>query len=117
VAVVGFGGMRDNGEMLAFAPRLPDALTRLAFRLEYRGRRLRVEVRRGRARYELVSGDSLEVFHHGTPIQLRQGEPLEVPSPEPPAIPPVHPPHGREPGRHGVGANGTDHHKAAAPAT
>ena len=29
--VMGFGGMRDHGETLAFAPRLPDALTRLAF--------------------------------------------------------------------------------------
>src|SRR6185369_17156388 len=29
--VAGFGGMRDHGETLEFAPRLPDGLTRLAF--------------------------------------------------------------------------------------
>src|SRR5881398_1684028 len=31
-AVAGFGGMRDHGGELAFAPRLPEALTRLTFR-------------------------------------------------------------------------------------
>ena len=32
-AVAGFGGMRDHDGALSFAPRLPQALTRLAFRL------------------------------------------------------------------------------------
>ena len=36
--VMGFGGMRDYGDTLAFAPRLPDALTRLAFSIRHRGR-------------------------------------------------------------------------------
>ena len=35
--VAGFGGMRDHGETLAFAPRLPSRLTRLRFGLLYRG--------------------------------------------------------------------------------
>ncbi len=115
VAVVGFGGMRDNGEVLTFAPRLPEPLTRLTFRLEYRGRRLRVEVHRDGARYELVSGPPLETFHHGRHIELRQGEPMELPSPPPPVVPPVRPPHGREPGRRGVGANGTGPRTMTAP--
>ena len=42
--VMGFGGMRDHGETLTFAPRLPDALTRLAFSIRHRGRCLHVEV-------------------------------------------------------------------------
>ena len=42
-AVAGFGGMRDHGGKLSFAPRLPPRLERLAFRLLVRGRRLRVE--------------------------------------------------------------------------
>jgi alpha,alpha-trehalose phosphorylase len=45
VAVAGFGGMRDHGDTLSFAPRLPSRLARLTFRLVYRGRRLRVDVR------------------------------------------------------------------------
>ena len=45
-AVAGFGGMRDHGGELRFAPRLPERLTRLAFRLRLRGSRLSVEVDR-----------------------------------------------------------------------
>ena len=41
--VAGFGGMRDYGETLSFAPWLPPRLTRISFGLLYRGRRLRVE--------------------------------------------------------------------------
>ena len=46
-AVAGFGGMRDHGGELSFRPRLPAALTRLAFRVTFRGRCLRVDVRHG----------------------------------------------------------------------
>ena len=44
VAVAGFGGMRDHDGALSFTPRLPQRLTRLAFGMCFRGRRLRVEV-------------------------------------------------------------------------
>src|SRR5205814_6976018 len=60
-AVAGFGGMRDHDGVLAFAPRLPARLQRLAFRLLFRGRRLRVEVTRKQATYTLVEGGPLEV--------------------------------------------------------
>jgi alpha,alpha-trehalose phosphorylase len=78
VAVAGFGGLRDHGETLAFAPRLPPRLTRLCFRLAYRGRRLRVEVRNGTTVYELLEGDPLEVLDHGAPLRLERGEPYEA---------------------------------------
>ena len=42
--VVGFGGMRDHGDTLAFTPRLPDGLTRLTFSLLRRGCCLHVDV-------------------------------------------------------------------------
>ena len=86
VAVAGFGGMRDHGELLSFAPRLPHRLTRLAFRLTYRGRRLRVEVNGGgSARYELLQGEPLELLHHGEPFTLSADEPQEL------AVPPIPP--------------------------
>ena len=47
-AVAGFGGMRDYGGKLTFAPRLPDRLERLAFRLLFRGRRLSIEATKRR---------------------------------------------------------------------
>src|SRR5437899_3730828 len=42
--VAGFGGMRVQEGSLCFAPRLPDALRRLAFHVLFHGCRLRVEV-------------------------------------------------------------------------
>src|SRR6202022_3184601 len=59
VAVDGFGGLRDHGGRLSFAPRLPPHIERLAFRLTWRRRRLRVSVDAGGARYELLAGDEL----------------------------------------------------------
>ena len=60
--VMGFGGMRNFGEpahgagLLTFAPRLPAALTRLAFRLAYLGRRISVEITPAEATYLLRTG-------------------------------------------------------------
>ena len=48
--IAGFGGMRDTGGTLCFAPRLPERLTRLAFTLSPRRRRLHVG-RVGRQRH------------------------------------------------------------------
>jgi alpha,alpha-trehalose phosphorylase len=61
--VAGFGGMREGNDTLTFAPRLPEGITRLAFNLEFRGRRLRVEVTPSTASYVLKRGDDLELFH------------------------------------------------------
>ncbi|MPY91571.1 MAG: family 65 glycosyl hydrolase [Acidimicrobiia bacterium] len=108
VAVAGFGGMRDHGDTLAFSPCLPTRLTRLCFRLLYRGRRLRVELGHDSARYELVSGEPLELTHNGDLLTLEAGSPRTLPCPERGQRPPVGPPPGREASRHGVGANGDD---------
>jgi alpha,alpha-trehalose phosphorylase len=100
VAVAGFGGMRDH-ERLTFAPRrLPAPLTRLAFRLLYRGRRLRVQLGPVDVRYELVAGDRLELVHHGETVTLEPGVSRTLPCPEPVTVKPVTQPAGREPLRH-----------------
>jgi alpha,alpha-trehalose phosphorylase len=75
VAVAGFGGMRDHGDTLHFSPRLPARLTRLSFRLLYRGRRLCVTVGPAQARYELLGGEALALRHHGDDFTLRPGAP------------------------------------------
>ena len=75
VAVAGFGGMRDYGDTLSFAPRCPPRLSRLAFGLTYRGRRLRVEVRGEEVRYELLAGEALDLVHHGEPVTVLPGSP------------------------------------------
>jgi alpha,alpha-trehalose phosphorylase len=103
-AVAGFGGMRDHGGALTFAPRLPARLERLAFRLLFRGRRLRVEVAKESASYMLVDGDPLEIAHHGQTITIVKGEPVTYAVPRPPVRPVPSQPAGREPRRRGIEA-------------
>lgn len=103
--VAGFGGLRDHGEVLTFAPRLPDALSRLAFRLVVHGQRLRVEVTAEGARYDLAGGPPLPLLHHGQPETLHAGEPRLLPCPRPMPNGSVSPPFGREPLRRGIGAD------------
>jgi alpha,alpha-trehalose phosphorylase len=97
-AVAGLGGMRDHGGALTFAPRLPQDLTRLAFRLRYRDRLLKVEVNHAGAAYTLLSGEPLEVKHHGEQVRLTRER--SVTRPVPPARERTRPsqPPGREPG-------------------
>jgi alpha,alpha-trehalose phosphorylase len=68
--VAGFGGMRSGSGNLAFSPRLPGGITALTFRLRYRGRKLKVTVTAGRAKYELIDGDPLLLTHHGKQFNL-----------------------------------------------
>jgi alpha,alpha-trehalose phosphorylase len=75
-AVAGFGGLRDHGGELQFTPRLPSALSRLAFRILPRDRCLRVEVRPREAHYELVRGEPLRIVHEHERFALRMGEPV-----------------------------------------
>ncbi|HEV7449973.1 MAG TPA: glycosyl hydrolase family 65 protein, partial [Pseudonocardiaceae bacterium] len=96
--VAGFGGLRhlDDGS-LAFAPRLPEALTRITFRLRWRGQRLRVQITRGQAEYQLLEGAELELRHHGHPVTLTVGSPVIQPIPPIPPTDQLAQPVGREP--------------------
>jgi alpha,alpha-trehalose phosphorylase len=98
-AVAGFGGMRDHGGVLSFAPRLPQALTGLTFRLSFRGRRLLVEVAHKRATYSLLEGNSLEIVHHGKKAIVQAHTPLRRSIPAPPARETPRQPLGRAPQR------------------
>jgi alpha,alpha-trehalose phosphorylase len=98
-AVAGFGGMRDHGGSLSCAPRLPRRLSRLAFRLCFRGRRILVEVDHRQARYTLLQGAPLDVAHHGATMTLAPDEPVTRPIPKPPTRGPSAQPPGRAPRR------------------
>jgi len=105
--VAGFGGMRVENGSLCFAPRLPDALGRLAFHLLFRGCRLRVEVRATEATYRLLDGSPLKVCHHGEEILLSVDGVVSRPIPPIQAGPrPTQPP-GREPLVRGARARST----------
>jgi alpha,alpha-trehalose phosphorylase len=102
--VIGFGGMRDHGGFLEFAPRLPDGLTRLAFSLLHRGQCLHVDVTTSAAKYSLTRGTGpLRVIHHGEPLNVTGANPIvrRIP-PAPDRSPPTQPP-GREPRRRSPG--------------
>lgn len=94
VAVAGFGGMRDHGGNLTFAPRLPPRIRRLAFRVVFRGRCLAVTVTAGEVEYRLVDGsEPLEIAHHGKTFAV-SAEPTVLAIPPALEVEPVHqPPH------------------------
>ena len=100
--VAGLAGMRDRDGTLSFAPRLPGELTRLAFTVSHRGRRLSVEVTQHATAYRLADGEPLHVIHDGEAASVRAGNPLVRPtrkaSPAGPSGPPAQP-LGREPRR------------------
>jgi alpha,alpha-trehalose phosphorylase len=94
--VMGFGGLRDSGGGLSFAPRLPEHLPRLCFRLRWRESSLKVTVTPAEATYE-VSGPPVEIRHHGETFTV-DGDPVGRPIPrmeERPAPPSPRPPQRR----------------------
>jgi alpha,alpha-trehalose phosphorylase len=99
-AVAGFGGMRDHGGKLSFAPQLPERLTRLAFRLGFRGSRLRVEVGEVETSYELLDGPPIEIRHFGEPVTVGR-EIRTFPAQRVRASAPPTQPRGRAPVRRG----------------
>jgi alpha,alpha-trehalose phosphorylase len=100
-AVAGFGGLRDHGGTLSFAPRLPSRLDRLAFRLVFQGRKLKVEATQTHATYTLLAGEPLEIAHHGVPITASAKEPVTEAIPVVVSSPPPTQPQGRAPARRG----------------
>ncbi|MFH8447063.1 glycoside hydrolase family 65 protein [Streptomyces sp. NPDC018026] len=95
--VAGFGGMRPRGDSLAFAPRLPERFSRLAFRLRIRGRRLLVEIEHALVTYTLLDGAPLKLWHHGVAVTVAKDAPRGLPVTEQPHLPPPGQAPGREP--------------------
>ena len=107
-ALAGFGGLRDHDGMLSFTPRLPQALTRVAFNLRCRkSTQIRIEVKRTQATYSLLMGDALDIHHHGKPVTVTADHPLRCPIPSAPALERPKQPPGREPAHRRASA---DHH-------
>jgi alpha,alpha-trehalose phosphorylase len=97
--VAGLGGFRARNGTLAFAPRLPDGITRLAFHLWYRERCLRVAATPSQATYVLRSGKPIELTHHGEPLLVTTTERVSRPIPPISPGPAPHQPPGRAPAR------------------
>jgi len=98
--VAGFGGVRVPAGGAQFAPRLPSRISRLTFKLQYRGRRLQVTTLRESATYTLLDGSAaIELMHHGERFTLSAGAPVTLKIPPPPEWPAPKQPPGREPFR------------------
>jgi len=97
VLVEGFGGLRDQGDVLGFAPRLSEGLSRLCFGLCIRGRHLRVEVGPTSATYSVADGESITLTHHGETFRLEPDAPATFPIPRLAPTEQPHQPAGREP--------------------
>ncbi|QMU69471.1 glycoside hydrolase family 65 protein [Streptacidiphilus sp. P02-A3a] len=95
--VIGFGGLRLHDARLSFTPRLPQRLTRIAFRIQFQGRRLRVEITPAGAVYTLAEGAPLQLRHCGEELTLSQGEPQTGELPKPTALVEPTQPRGRRP--------------------
>ncbi|GAA0970150.1 glycoside hydrolase family 65 protein [Actinocorallia libanotica] len=103
--VSGFGGLRRRGGRPSFAPRIPETLGRLEFRLRYRGSLIKVTVHSEEAAYELVEGPELTIFHHGEEHRLQDALRLPIPR-KTPSLPRPEQPPGRPPLGHLIQAPG-----------
>jgi alpha,alpha-trehalose phosphorylase len=103
--VTGFGGMRAVDGAMRFAPRLPEGITALRFKLRYRARRISVDITASRVVYRLLDGDPLGIGHHGEMIELGP-DPVERPIPSVSRRPTPKQPAGRQPAPHHIGVGG-----------
>ncbi|MFM8851381.1 MAG: glycosyl hydrolase family 65 protein, partial [Cytophagales bacterium] len=68
--IKGFGGMRVKDGMVHFSPYLPDQWKSYSFRVDFRGRVLRVNVLKEKTEVQLESGEPMEIVLHGAKVQL-----------------------------------------------
>ncbi|MFC4493393.1 glycoside hydrolase family 65 protein [Streptomyces ovatisporus] len=95
--VQGFGGMRHYDGLLEFSPKLPERLSRLAFSVQVKGRRLRMEIEDSAATYTLVQGSPMEICHYGERFTVICDEPRRRKIQRPPHRPEPKQPPGRRP--------------------
>jgi len=77
--VAGFGGLRERDESICFSPRLPEGISRLAFNVVFRGRRLRVERTPATTVYTMIAGEALDLLHFGESITVAVNQPVTLP--------------------------------------
>ena len=68
--VKGFGGMRLKDGKLHFTPYTPDQWKSYSFRLEFRGRVIKVRISKEKTETTLVSGEPLEIVMNGKQVLL-----------------------------------------------
>jgi len=81
MAVFGFAGLSLHSDGVALDPRLPPGWTRLAFPLQWRGRRLRIVIDQTKHSLEAIleAGAAMTLVVAGARYWLQTGKPLSVP--------------------------------------
>jgi trehalose/maltose hydrolase-like predicted phosphorylase len=100
--VAGFGGLREDGEVLRLAPALPATVEALTFRVRWRGMRLEVRVAEGRVRCAVAgpAGCRMPLRLYDEDVEVGDDAPVVRPLRRPaPLLPPPTQPPGRAPRR------------------
>ena len=98
--VEGFGGLRQDGDLLSLRPALPPALQQMAFSVRWQGVRLRTSIGRSEVTLSVHDGPdaSITLLVDGQPVEVRAGAPVTLPlQPRIPLLGPPSQPIGREP--------------------
>lgn len=69
--VNGFAGMQTHDNRLSFSPYLPEGWEEYAFKINYKGRLIKVVTTYTGTNYELLSGSEIEIIHHGDKMLLQ----------------------------------------------
>jgi maltose phosphorylase len=75
--IKGFGGMRIKNDTLHFTPFIPKKWKSYSFRIEFRGRVIKVKVSGSRVETTLVSGDPFEIKINNEPVSLSHNKTFE----------------------------------------
>ncbi|KTD26916.1 Kojibiose phosphorylase [Legionella israelensis] len=76
--VHGFAGFRARTDGLHFKPSLPSQWVAYSFRLRYRNQHLRVRVAKEGIVYELLKGNTLDVYHFNQKVRLDLNNPIQI---------------------------------------
>ncbi|MEX0331420.1 MAG: beta-phosphoglucomutase [Puniceicoccaceae bacterium] len=78
--VYGFGGLQVGEQGLKFAPAIPSRWSQFSFKINYRGRIIKVTVDREQTRCRLLKGEAIDIEVHGHQVCLGT-EPSSTPHP------------------------------------
>lgn len=76
--VFGFGGFRVYKEKIKFNPIIPDKWKKYSFRVNCKGRLIKVEVEKNLVRLSLLEGEDIKVDVYDNPIILSKNKDVEV---------------------------------------
>ncbi|MCL2604709.1 MAG: family 65 glycosyl hydrolase [Defluviitaleaceae bacterium] len=76
--VYGFAGLRSDGDILRFAPRLPDRWKSLRFSLTWQGRILEIEMQKNKTLFTLKQGEGMEYLVYEKNVSLNEGSYIKI---------------------------------------